>query len=67
MRLTGLEPVTSALSGQRSNRLSYRRMVLGTEEARYYSEARGFKSIDWRSSGFETLVPRSSASANSGH
>lgn len=25
VRLTGLEPVTSALSGQRSNRLSYRR------------------------------------------
>src|SRR3954453_13866613 len=34
--LTGLEPVTSALSGQRSNRLSYRPAYCGVEPGRDY-------------------------------
>ena len=33
--LTGLEPVTSALSGRRSNRLSYRPVVPRTEGSHY--------------------------------
>ena len=57
--LTGLEPVTSALSGRRSNRLSYRPAVVSTEESPYWTARHRLKSASTRDANRVSPQPAS--------